>query len=444
MHAITDFIHQLEFADLPEPVVDQAMLCLLDLTGVAVAGHATRLGKIMAHFVAAQYPGSVPLLFSDRTASACGATLFGAMLIDSLDAHDGQVLTKGHVGVAILPALLAAAHKQDIDGSEFITRLVLGYEIATRAGIALHASASDYHTSGAWNGIGVAAVVARQRGLDASQTWEALGTAEFYGPRSQMMRCIDHPTMVKDGSGWGALAGMNAALLAEAGFTGAPAITLSDPALAPVWSDLGQRWYILEQYFKAYPVCRWAQPAVEAVRTLRQDPGFDVQRIREIHIHSFHEATRLHKIHPATTEEAQYSLPFSVASAILDDIVTAQAISETDEGLSHPQRRALASKVRMHENADYNALFPAQRWAHARLVMDDGHVLESCPCIARGNPENPLTRDELIKKFHTLSAPSLPAAVREQIQQQALSLTALDPAGLARFTALLSTPLSQD
>src|SRR5699024_11605794 len=112
--------------------------------------------------------------------------------------------------------------------------------------------------------LGVAAVAGRHLGLDAARLAHAFGTAEFHGPRSQMMRCIDHPTMVKDGSAWGALAGMSAAFLARDGFTGAPAATVSDPDVADIWADLGRRWYLLEQYFKPCPVCRWAQPAVEA------------------------------------------------------------------------------------------------------------------------------------------------------------------------------------
>lgn len=157
MENIVSFIHHLKYDDLPEDVVQQSKVCLLDLLGVAVAGHATRLSKIISDFVGSQYPGEVPLLFSPRRASACGAAMFGAMLIDSLDAHDGMVLAKGHSGVAILPALLAVAEANELDGKDFLTALVLGYEIAMRAGIALHAMASDYHTSGAWNGIGVAA-----------------------------------------------------------------------------------------------------------------------------------------------------------------------------------------------------------------------------------------------------------------------------------------------
>ena len=126
-----------------------------------------------------------------------------------------------------------------IDGREFITCLVLGYEIATRAGMALHATARDYHTSGAWNALGCAAIGARMLGLSADATRHALGIAEYHGPRSQMMRCIDHPTMVKDGSGFGALAGVSAACLAADGFTGAPALLIEGEAEAPFWRDLG-------------------------------------------------------------------------------------------------------------------------------------------------------------------------------------------------------------
>lgn len=70
-----------------------------------------------------------------------------------------------------------------------LTRLGVGYEVAVRAGIALHATTPDRHTSGAWHALGVAAVAGRHLALDANALAEALGIAEFYGPRSQMMRC---------------------------------------------------------------------------------------------------------------------------------------------------------------------------------------------------------------------------------------------------------------
>src|SRR3546814_17958304 len=93
----------------------------------------------------------------------------------------------------------------------------------------------------AWNALAAAALGARALRLDAGQTAHALGIAEYYGPRSQMMRVIDHPTMLKDGSAMGAMAGVSAALLAAAGFTGAPAITVAAAAGAAVWGDPGDR-----------------------------------------------------------------------------------------------------------------------------------------------------------------------------------------------------------
>src|SRR4029078_12436831 len=105
---------------------------------------------------------------------------------------------------------------------------------------------------------------ARRMGLDRARTREALGIAEYHGPRSQMMRCIDHPTMVKDGSGWGAMAGASAGMLAEAGFTAAPALTIESVDARPWWSTLGIGWEVLEQGFKAHGSWWGAQQGVEA------------------------------------------------------------------------------------------------------------------------------------------------------------------------------------
>ena len=106
MQSIHRFIHELTFEQLPADVIEQAKYCVLDLLGVAAAGKATQLQNMVAKLAQKQFAGDTPMLFSDHTASGCGATLYGGMLIDSMDAHDGQVLTKGHVGVAVLPGLL--------------------------------------------------------------------------------------------------------------------------------------------------------------------------------------------------------------------------------------------------------------------------------------------------------------------------------------------------
>ncbi len=454
MDSITQFIHQTHFDDLPEAVIHQSKRCLIDLVGVAVAGHETRLTTIMEAFVLSQYPGDIPLLFSqntmgtssqktastfnNKTASVLGASLFGAMLIDSIDAHDGQVLTKGHVGVAILPAILALSHNKKITGQQFLTALVIGYEVATRAGIALHKTALDYHTSGAWNSIGVAAAGAYLEGLSREQSLEALGIAEFYGPRSQMMRCIDHPTMLKDGSGWGALAGTSAVLLAQSGFTGAPAISVVNDDVSSIWQDLGKRWYILEQYFKAYPVCRWAQPAVEAALSLKDKYHIAAEEIVNIEVYSFHQAKRLHVVHPASTEQAQYSLPFSVASALIDGTITAASVAETEQGIFNPMRRSIAEKITCRELESYNSVFPEERWAHVVITLACGQVVTSKPHIARGNPENPLSDAEIQEKFLSLTSDKLSQNHQKTLIESCLRLENTSPEELSAFFKQLS------
>jgi 2-methylcitrate dehydratase PrpD len=413
-----DFILGLNYAHIPESARRSGRRLLLDTLGTAAAGRGTQASRILRGHAAAFHGAGTSgarMLFDGRRVAPPGAALAGAGTIDAVDAHDGHRLTKGHAGVTVLPGLLAFCDEiAPCSGTEFLTRLVLGYEVATRAGIALHASVADYHTSGAWNALGAAAVGARALGLGGSGTRHALGIAEYYGPRSQMMRVIDHPTMLKDGSTMGAFAGVSAALLAADGFTGAPAITVTDDAVAEIWADLGQRWTVEEQYIKAYPVCRWAQPAVEALLSLRAavlPAGFEA--IARVEIHSFAEAVRLATRAPRSTDEAQYSLPFPAAAALVHG---ALGLAEIDgPGLRAPQVLALSEAMVLIENQDYSARFPAERWAHAEITLADGRRYRSAPFPARGDPEAPFSDEEVTGKFRHLAGSSLESVAVEEL-----------------------------
>ncbi|MEJ7707654.1 MAG: MmgE/PrpD family protein [Nocardioidaceae bacterium] len=326
------------------------------------------------------------------------------MTIDSLDGHDGHVLTKGHVGAALLPALLALTDGDaaTLDGPELLTALIMGYEVGIRAGIALHATAGDYHNSGAWNALACAGTAARLLRLNRQTTEHALGIAEYHGPRGPMMRCIDHPTMVKDGSGWGAMTGVSAALLAADGFTGAPALLVHDeqPDIASLWTDLGVRWRMLELYFKPHPVCRWAQPAVQAALELRKRYQLTATQVDHAEVVTFHHAARLSTRRPETTEEAQYSLPFPVAAALARGAVGPAEVGPG--GLADEQVLRLSDGITVTESHEYTSRFPAQRWAEVTVVLTDGRRVSSGPTTAIGDPDNPLTGAALEDKFHTL------------------------------------------
>ncbi len=402
---VADFVHQLSWSDLPVAVQSQARRCLLDTLGAAIGGRGTRLSRIIHDYCASAYNGHGSWLWLDgRKVSPPGAALANGMTIDALDIHDGYTLTKGHAGAAVVPATLAtiaSSQGEYATGKALLASLVVGYEVALRAGLALHATACDYHTSGAWNALGCAAVTARHLKLSDEQTRHALGIAEYHGPRSQMMRCIDHPTMLKDGSGWGAMSGVSAALLAKGGFSGAPALMLESPEAGEFWADLGERWLITEQYFKPFAVCRWAQPAITGALKLQHAHQLNPEAIRSIRISTFHEAVRLKESRPASTEVAQYSLPFPVAAALVYGQLGPLELS--GQALHNSLVLGTAERVELLEDPAFSARFPAERLARVQIVTEDGSVFDSGLVEATWGADDPPSDDSLREKFRWLA-----------------------------------------
>jgi len=432
------YIHDLQWGDLPVEIRLRAELCLLDLIGVAIGGSTTKLSSIIRTHAATQFGGSHAMLFDARPTSAAGLALSAGMTIDALDGHDGYNPAKGHVGCGLFPAALAMALETgQTDGTEFLATITMGYELGARLGAALHATAPDYHTSGAWVAIAAAAAGARLLKLPPDQTAHALGIAEYHGPRSQMMRCIDAPTMVKDGSGWGAMSGVSAALLARDGFTGAPAITMGHPP--DIWADLGDRWLIDEQYFKPYPVCRWAQAPIEAALALRAQHNLQSHDIASVEIATFHESTRLAINAPKTTEEAQYSTSFPTAVALVRGGITATDIS--DATLQDPEILRLSRAMTMAEDAAANAAFPHRRLASVTLTLLDGTRLQSPPMTPIWDADTPPTEAELRAKFHALADPLLGTSRAKSIET---ALHDLPRTGLMPLYQKLIQPISPD
>ncbi len=437
------FMRDTSLGNLPADVVQHARRCLLDLLGVAASSTKTDVTRILRGFALANMCAAgegVRLMFDGRRVSAPAAALVGAGMIDSFDAHDGHVLVKGHVGVAVLPVLLALADQQLIaDGEDFLASLVVGYEIGTRAGMSLHADAPQLHSSGAWNALAAATVGARALRLDAERYRHALGIAEYYAPRSELMRVIDHPTMVKDGSSWGAWAGLGAAFLAHDGYTGAPALLAEDTAKQQLWDDLGVRWRILEQYFKPDPICRWAQPAIEGVRLLKREHGVLAAEVERVQVRTFTEAYRLACRAPTESDAAQYSLPFSVAVALCHETIVADRI--VGAGLRDREVLRIATGMVLEDAPEFSAKFPAERWAQVTIELRDGRRLAAPPTIARGNPENPLSPQEIEDKYYALSESVLGAARARQLRTLTRELGDSDARRLPEFLDAVLQPV---
>lgn len=405
---VLHFLQTTRWSDLPPAVQHQARRCLLDGMAALLAGTQTPVARLTAAFAAAHFAGGeATILATGARVSPVGATLANGFAANALDMDDGYRPIKGHPGVCVLPALLAAAECRPLSGADFLTVLVLGYEIAIRAGLIRHATATTYHSSGSWGAIAAAAVVGRVFGFDSQLLCEAMGAAEYLAPIAPMMKGIDRPNMGKDSTGWGAMVGMTAALMAAQGFTGVH--PLFDDSPNPDWVlSLGHRYEILNLYFKPYACCRWTQPAIAAAVHLAHAHRLAPEDIVAIRVRTFAAAARLSRAHPANTEEAQYNLAYPIAAALVDGELGPRQV--LPPRLFDPALLALADRVEVEVEPDYEAAFPARAFADVTLHTRDGRELRSGRTEAPWDASQPPTDEALRAKFLQLTTPVLGAA----------------------------------
>ena len=392
--------------DIPTDVREQAVRCVLDLCGAALAGSRTQVSHTISSYVREEHaPGPCSIIGADYASTSTGAALANGFAASALDIDDGYRPVKGHPGAVVFPAVLAAAEESGADGSEFLTALVIAYEVSMRAGHVLHGLYDFYHGSGAWGPVGAAAGAARLYGYDVEGIRHALGIAEFHAPMTPEMRSVDHPSMLKDGIGWGAMSGLAAAQLAGHGFTGIPSLfdeNDSEPALA---ESLGSEYLIRDLYFKPHACCRWAQPAVEGALAATRELDVDTKEVARVRVHTFEAATHLRSTAPRTTEEAQFSLPWPVACAFIDGEVGPDQVLEP--ALADPERRALASRVECFQDPALEEAFPSKALAWVEIETSDGRTARSKVLAAQGDAEARPSDEEIAQKFRRLAEPVL-------------------------------------
>ena len=438
------FAATLSYDELPPELLWTLRRSFTDTMGTAAVASTTEMADIARRGALAVFgaggAGAARILLHGGTVSPVGAAMAGAFTVDAVDAHDTTSPCKGHAGSAVFPALLALADALDrpVTGQEFAVWLAVAYEVSYRAGLAQHATCADYHTSGAWTSTGVATAAARAMGLSSEQIRHAAGIGEFHGPRSQMMRCIDHPTMVRDGVGWGAPSGLTAAYLAAEGFTGAPALTCEQTP--EFWEDLGTAWRTVEDTsYKPYPCCRWAHPSIDAASDLMTAHGLTSADISGVEIKTFHNATRLAGHTPATLDEFSYSIAFPVACMIVQgQIGVPELLPET---LQDAEILRVSKATQLIDDDHYTKISVGKRWAEVTLRCHDGRSFTSPPRSPRGDRDMPLSDAEISEKFHRFTDPVLGRARADEIEELSGRFDSLDAAEFSRLLDLcLSAP----
>ncbi|MCP4045850.1 MAG: MmgE/PrpD family protein [Gammaproteobacteria bacterium] len=396
-----EFIRTLRIGAIPLPVLQKAELTLLDSCGVTAAGSRMQAARLMNAF-ARRYYAHTPdaaaehrarLLLDGNTVSPGGAALAAGQAADSMDAHDGYHEVKGsHISATLLAGLLALAEVADnrvdmvpLTGDELLITWLIGQELAIRFGCALQSTMPEiYIPSGLLGAVGVAAIGGRLLGLSVEQTRHALGIAELHGPRIQTSggwRVTIYPTMLKDTICWGAMAGVNAALMAREGFTGAPCGIVEEDSLQSYFNDLGHRWRSLELYMKPTPCCRYAIPAVRAMLQLLassgQPQGVSALDVAEITVTTFREAWLLGRDIPVpgNAEIAQYHVAWPVAAAAVSGQMPGPQDLSDEAIAKNTQIRSMCGKIQIKVDDSYTTAFPERTLADVQIVFSDGRTV---------------------------------------------------------------------
>jgi len=400
-----NFIMGTQWDKLPDGIQHQAKRCLMDVLGALIAGHKTPIADLMNSFVKEQFKGDgATILVSGNKTSASGAALINGFANNALDIDDGYRNIKGHPGACILPVILAAGEMvPGVTGKNFLTALVIGYEIGIRAGLIRHATYKAYHSSGSWGAISGAAAAGKLLGLTREKLCHALGAAEYHAPIAPMMKCIELPGMGKDSIGWGCMVAMMSVIMAEKGFTGINPIFDDSPEKEWI-NSLGQSYEIMNLYFKPYSACRWAQPGVDGALKIMTENRLDHEDIKQITVFTFEESAALSTEYPQNTEEAQYNIAFPIAAALLDGEVGPDQVLAPR--LLGKDIHRMMDKIQIVGQDRFQKEFPTRAESEVEIITTNENIFSSGVMSARWDPHSISPTDlELANKFLWLVSP---------------------------------------
>jgi 2-methylcitrate dehydratase PrpD len=423
------FAADTSFDRLRPDVIHSIHRRFLDTLGICLAASSFGLGDGVAEMVA-DWAGTPEAAVIGRTGAypAPQAALVNGTLAHSLDFDDTHLPSVLHPSASVIPATLAMAQARGASGRDAIAAAAVGIELTVRVGMGGYLEdvgnvffERGWHATSICGTLGAAAAAARLLGLNAARTGDALGIAASMG--SGVIEANRSGGTVKRlHCGWAAHAGLTAAALALHGYTGPPTVFegrfgffqafLGEQFdVAPVVAELGERWEVPGIFFKPYPANHYTHAGIDAALAIRRKHGrIDPSDIERIELGTARAPLRTiaeprsEKVRPRSGYHAQFSGPFTVATALLGGGGLGVSFDDfTDERASDPRVLALAEKVETFVDPACDRVFPRQFPAVLRVHLRDGTLYEERVMHNRGGPGNPLTDEELRRKF-TLNA----------------------------------------
>jgi 2-methylcitrate dehydratase PrpD len=423
-----------KYEDLPPEVVDATKKEILDLLGVALGG-ASQPGATHVCALVKEWGGKEEssIIGSRQKVPAPNAAQANATMAHALDFDDVHEAAVMHPGIASIPVVMAVGEAQgSLSGKELITSTALGVDMMCRLALATTPGKSPielgWHLTSLFGFMGSAATAARVMRLDEEKIVDAIGIG--YHQCAGNGQCVKDGALTKRlGPGFAIKGGITAALMARAGVTGAKntfegewglyrQYMHGDYSREILLADLGERFEGVNVAIKPYPCCRGIHPAIDAALALAIDENIRSKDIREIVL----SVTDAHlsllcqpedaKRSPRSPVDAQFSIPWGVASAIVGRRVGLDDFTES----AIKNRDVLEVTRKMRVEVDNTLHRPGPEPTRVKVITRDGKAFVKIVENPLGSLERPMSFEDCARKFRDC-AKSLDAGRVERILQ---------------------------
>jgi 2-methylcitrate dehydratase PrpD len=406
-----------KYEDLPPEAVEATKKEILDLLGVALGG-ASQPGATQVCELVKEWGGKEEssIIGSKQKLPAPNAAQANATMAHALDFDDVHEAAVMHPGIASIPVALAVGEAQgNLSGKELITSTALGVDMMCRLALATTPGRSPielgWHLTSLFGFMGSAATAARILHLNEENIVDAIGIG--YHQCAGNGQCVKDGALTKRlGPGFAVKGGITAALMAKAGVTGAKnsfegewglyrQYMHGDYSPEILTADLGKRFEGVNVAIKPYPCCRGVHPAIDAGLALAIDGNIRSEDIKEIVL----SVTEAHlsllcqpedaKRSPRSPVDAQFSIPWGVASAIVGRRVGLGDFTD----IAIQNREVLEVTQKMRVEVDNTLSKPGPSPTRVKVITNDGRAFVKVVENPLGSLERPMSFEDCARKF---------------------------------------------
>ena len=431
----------LTYEELGPAVVEQVKRTLLDTMGCAIGGYDSEPAAIARSLADGVHGGmSARVLGTSGGTTPELAAFANGVAVRYLDCNDSYFSPGGGHPSDMIPAILAVADPLKSDGPTVITAIALAYEVFCRLSDEVVAGDLGWD-QGIFSVIGAVCGAARVMGLSQEQTGNAISLAVTPHLPLGVTRTGELSMWKGCAAASASRSAVFAAQLAAKGMSGpnepfegrrglweqavGQGVAVPDFPLGSARGD-DDSFRITRTIFKAYPSQIHTQAPIGLALQLREKVS--AKDLRSIHIDTYRVAVSTassepEKWDPKTRETADHSIPWLVASALLDGPVNPESFA--DEQIASAAIRDVMSRMTLEEEPGFTARYPGEYNCRITVTAYDGSTHIAHTAWPRGHQRNPMEDAEVEGKFRNFAGASLTSEQCDQALGTIWSLDAL-------------------